>query len=401
MENPLASEFFLKLASFCRLIRFDKRGTGLSDLVNGIPTLEERMDDVRAVMDAVGSERAALFGFSEGGPMSIVFAATYPKRTSALILYGTYAKGAWAPDYPWRSNDEQFAAVLKRNEQNWGTGSSIEYYSPSLADDEAARQFIARLERSSASPAAARTLFQMARDIDVRTVLPTIDVPTLVLHRDKETIGVENGRYIARHIRNATYVELSGVDHTPWTGNASEILAEVELFLTGQSRVVESDIDRVLATVLFTDIVDSTKQLVSKGDRAWKDLLARHHRLVRQELGRYRGREINTMGDGFLASFDGPARAVRCAQAIVTGVKALGLKVRAGVHTGECEVMGDDLGGVAVHIGARISGLASPGEVLVSSTVRDLVSGSGLKFDDRGAHVLKGVPGEWQLLAAV
>jgi pimeloyl-ACP methyl ester carboxylesterase len=400
MEAPLSSNFFRRLSSFCRLIRFDKRGTGLSDRTGPIPTIEDRMDDVRAVMDAAGSERAALCGFSEGGPMSIVFAATYPQRTSALILYGTYARRAWAPDNAWGTTDEQQAARLKSIEKRWGSGSSLEAYAPSLAGDQELRRFLGRLERSSASPGAAQTLLRMNHAIDVRQVLPTIGVPTLVLHRTGDVINVEHGRYMARHIRGANYVEFPGMDHLPWVGDSNSILGEIETFLTGQRRDIESESDRVLATILFTDIVEATNRLVELGDRGWKELLTQHHSLVRDQLARHRGREIDTAGDGFLVAFDGPARAVRCGRAIVDSVKKLGIHVRAGVHTGECEMIGEKLGGIAVHIGARIGALAAPDEVLVSRTVSDLVAGSGLRFEERGTHSLKGVPGSWQLLAA-
>jgi class 3 adenylate cyclase len=400
LEMPLTANFFARLASFCRLIRFDKRGTGLSDRLSGIPTLEERMDDVRAVMDAAGSTRAALLGMSEGGPMCIVFAATYPQRTSALILYGAFARAAWAPDNPWGTTDEKQEAFDKARDENWGQGKSVDAFMPSLAGDEELRKFAGRMERASASPGAVRTLVRMNHGIDVRHVLPTVGVPTLVLHRTGDVINVEHGRYLARHIAGAKYVEFPGRDHNPWVGDANSIIGEVEAFLTGARRDIEPDLDRVLATVLFTDIVGATTRVVELGDRAWKDLLTQHHLLVREQLRRHRGREINTAGDGFLAAFDGPARAVRCGRAIADAVKTLGIHIRAGVHTGECEVMGEDLGGIAVHIGARIGALAEADQVLVSSTVRDLVSGSGLNFEDRGTHTLKGVPGEWHLLAA-
>jgi class 3 adenylate cyclase/pimeloyl-ACP methyl ester carboxylesterase len=401
MEWPLFANFVRRLASSCRLIRFDKRGTGLSDRTGSIPTIEDRMDDVRAVMDAAGSERAALLGSSEGGPMSIVFAATYPQRTSALILYGAFARRAWAPDYVWGRTDEQLAAELKSIEEKWGQGDVIRLAAPGLADDQETRRFLGRLERSSASPGAVQTLLSMNQAIDVRHVLPTISVPTLVLHRNGDAINVEHGRYIACHIGGAKYVEFPGMDHLPWVGDSNSILGEIESFLTGGRREIEPDFDRVLATVLFTDIVGATTRVVELGDRAWKDLLTQHHLLVREQLRRHRGREINTAGDAFLAAFDGPARAVRCGRAIADAVKKLGIHIRAGVHTGECELMGENLGGIAVHIGARIGALAAADQVLVSSTVRDLVAGSGLRFEDRGTHTLKGVPGEWHLLAAM
>jgi class 3 adenylate cyclase len=358
------------------------------------------MDDVRAVMDAVGSTRAALLGFSEGGPMSILFAATYPQRTSALILYGAFSRGAWAPDYPWGRTDDQLEAFLKLREKEWGQGKGLDSFMPSLAGDEELRKFVGRLERASASPGAAHTITRMNHGIDVRHVLPTIGVPTLVLHRTGDVINVEHGRYLARHIKGAKYVEFPGIDHNPWVGDANSVLDEIETFLTGSRREIEPDIDRVLASILFTDIVDATTRVVELGDRGWRDLLTQHHSLVRDQLTRHRGREIDTAGDGFLAAFDGPARAVRCGRAIVDSVKKLGIHVRAGVHTGECEVIGEKLGGIALHIGARIGALAAPDEVLVSKTVTDLVAGSGLRFEERGTHSLKGVPGSWQLLAA-
>jgi class 3 adenylate cyclase len=401
MEWPLYANFFKRLASFCRLIQFDKRGTGLSDRTGPIPTIEERMDDVRAVMDAAGSERAALLGFSEGGPMSIVFAATYPQRTSALILYGAMARYAWAPDNAWGRTEEQQVARCKTIEEKWGQGNLIDLVCPSVADDKELRRNFARIERASASPGAAQVLLRMNHAIDVRHALPTIGVPTLVLHRTGDlSVNVEHGRYLARHIKDAKYGEFSSADHLPWVGDSNSILGEIESFLTGQRRDVETDSDRVLATILFTDIVEATSRLVELGDRGWKDLLTQHHSLIREHLTRHRGREIDTAGDGLLAAFDGPARAVRCGRAIVDSVRRLGIHVRAGVHTGECEVIGEKLGGIAVHIGARIGALAAPDEVLVSRTVSDLVAGSGLRFEERGTHSLKGVPGSWQLLAA-
>jgi pimeloyl-ACP methyl ester carboxylesterase/class 3 adenylate cyclase len=400
MEEPRSARWFERLASFSRLIRFDKRGTGLSDRVSAIPTLEERMDDVRAVMDTVGSKRAALLGSSEGGPMSILFSATYPQRTSELILYGGLARVAWAVDYPWGVTAEQFAARLRSREKDWGQGRSIEIMAPSLASNEEYRKWASRFERDCATPGAFRALAQMNYEIDIRHVLPTVSVPTLVLHRTGDwAVNVEHGRYLARHIPGAKYVEFPGDDHLPWVGNVDALYDEIQAFLTGARSGPEHD--RVLATVLFTDVVDATKRAGEIGDRAWKELLSQHNFLVRQQLQRHRGREIDTAGDGFLAAFDGPARAVRCGRAIADAVKTLGICVRAGVHTGECEVMGEKLRGIAVHIGARVAAIAAPDEVLVSSTVKDLVAGSGLRFENRGVHVLKGVPGEWTLLAAV
>jgi pimeloyl-ACP methyl ester carboxylesterase len=399
-DNPRIVRAFERLSSFCRLIRFDKRGTGLSDRVSGVASLEERMDDVRAVMDAVGSKRAALLGISEGGPMSILFAATYPERTSALVLYGSFARDAWAPDNPWGTTQERQAELDMNRAATWGEGLGARVVAPDLADDDEFRRWFGRLERGAATPATIKALGQMNLEIDVRSVLSAIAVPTLVVHRTGDlVVNVENGRLIARTIPGANLVELPGRNHAPWAVDAGPLLEEIEAFLTGVRSSPE--LDRVLATLLFTDIVGSTERAAAIGDSAWKELLEHHRFAVRQQLERHRGREINTTGDGFLASFDGPARAVRCGRAIVDTARALGIQVRAGVHTGECEVMGDDLGGIAVHIGARVAGQAMPDEVLVSSTVKDLVAGAGLRFESRGLRVLKGVPGEWSLFSAV
>jgi class 3 adenylate cyclase len=395
-EHPWSARFFERLGSFSRLIRFDKRGTGLSDRVGGIPTLEQRMDDVRAVMDAVGSERAALFGVSEGGPMSLLFAATYPLRISALVLYGCYARRSWAPDHPWGHTEEEWRAMIDTIEERWGQGSDGR--APSASGDESYRQWWGTYQRLAASPGAAVAVMQMNKEIDVRSILSAIRVPTLVAHRTGDrVIRVEQGRFLAEHVPGARLVELAGVDHAPWAGNMDAILDEVEEFLTGDRHAPETD--RVLATVLFTDIVGSTERAAALGDRKWRDLLEGYYALARRELARFRGREVDTAGDGFFASFDGPARGIRCGAAIAAGVRPLGIEVRAGLHTGECEVIGDKVGGIAVHIGARVAGLAKPGEVLVSNTVKDLVAGSGIGFEERGAHVLKGVPGEWRLFA--
>jgi len=392
-EEPLCARFLERLAGFSRLILFDKRGTGLSDREFGVPTLEQRMDDVRAVMAAADSARAAVLGISEGGAMSALFAATYPERTAALVLYGTFAEfRSWVP------TREHLERMLRAMDEEWGTGNSLPHFAPSLAGEPRFRRWWARFERSGASPGAVMALMRMNSEIDVRHVLPAIRVPTLVLHRtDDVTVDVEAGRYQAAHIPGATYVELPGVDHLAFAGDAEPVLAEIEEFLTGVRPVAEPD--RVLATVLFTDIVDSTKRAAALGDRHWREVLEAHHAATRRELGRHRGREVKTLGDGFLAAFDGPARAVRCAEAIAAAVRPLGINVRAGLHTGECEVMGDDLGGLAVHIAARVAAQAGPGEVLVSSTVKDLVAGSGLRFDDRGPRALKGIPDEWRLFA--
>ena len=392
-EEPASARFLERLSSFSRLILFDKRGTGLSDRVAELPTLEERMDDLRAVLENAGSTRAAVLGISEGGAMSVLFAATYPERTSALVLYGTFAQfGSWMP------SPEHFEQFLSRIERTWGTGSSLAHFAPSVALDENFRLWWARHERLGASPGAAIALMRMNRDIDVRHVLPTIRVPTLVLHRTSDvTVNVEAGRFQAAQIPGAKYVELPGADHLPFVGDADSILEEIEEFLTGERPA--PDADRVLATVLFTDIVGSTELATRFGDRRWRDLLQAHHSIVRRELARFRGREVDTAGDGFLATFDGPARAIRCACAIADSVQPLGLKVRAGLHTGECEIMGPKVGGIAVHIGARVAAMAGADEVWVSSTAKDLVAGSGLRFADRGAHGLKGIPGDWRLFA--
>jgi pimeloyl-ACP methyl ester carboxylesterase len=398
-EDPSLSHFLRRLASFSRLILLDRRGTGLSDRVNELPSLEQRMDDVRAVMDAAGVERAALFGLSEGGPMCLTFAATYPHRTSALILYGTFARMLRAPDYPIGVPAELLGKFLEFVEQSWGTGFlSADYFAPSMARDEAFRRSWARFERLAVSPAGIKALLRITQDTDARHALSVIRLPTLVIHRvGDHVVRVENARYIAERIQGAKYVELPGPDHFPFVGDTDAILDEVEEFLTGARRGQEPD--RVLATVMFTDIVGATERAVALGDRRWRDLLDRHHAVVREQLSRFRGREIDTAGDGFLASFDGPARAVRCAGAIVREMRHLGLEIRAGLHTGECELLDDKLSGVAVHTGARVASLAAAGEVLVSGTVKDLVAGSGLTFDDRGVHTLKGLPGEWRLYA--
>jgi class 3 adenylate cyclase/alpha-beta hydrolase superfamily lysophospholipase len=388
---------FERLASFSRLILFDKRGTGMSDRVpnDRLPTLEERMDDVRAVMDAVGSERAAVFGASEGGNMSILFAATHPQRTVALCTFGCYAKRIWSPDYPWAPTPEARELTYQAIERDWATG--FDATAPSLDPERMAE--LVTYYRRCASPGAALALMKMNTQIDVRAVLPTIRVPTLIMHRiGDHDATIEEGRYLAEHIPGAHFVEFPGVDHSWWTQTRDGIIDEIEELLTGTKPAREGD--RVLATVLFTDIVGATRGVVGRGDRPWLDLLRQHHTLVRKELVRFRGREINTIGDSFVAVFDGPARAIRCACNIRAAVTQLGIEVRAGLHTGEIELLGDDIGGIAVHIGARIAAAAQPSEVLVSSTVRDLVAGSAIAFVDRGARVLKGIPGERRLFAA-
>jgi class 3 adenylate cyclase/predicted alpha/beta hydrolase len=394
-ENPAVVRLNARLAAFSRLIRFDKRGTGLSDRMAGIATLEERMDDVRAVMDAVGAQRAALLGIFEGGAMSMLFAATYPERTRALVLYGTYAH------YPtWVLSPEKLESLVRTIDRGWGTGAiTSEVFFPGRMPDAAARRDWGRFERLSASPSAAIALQRMNSEIDVRKILPAIRVPTLVLHQsDDPRVNVAAARYLVDKIPGAKYAELPGSDYLPMVGDTDCIADEVEEFLTGSRTAAEPD--RVLATVLFTDIVDSTKRAAELGDRDWRLLRDRHDDAIRQELARYRGREVKTLGDGFLATFDGPARAVRCASAIVERVRPLGVDVRSGLHTGEIEIQRDDIGGIAVHIAARVADMAGVGEVLVSSTVRDLVAGSGLRFHDRGSHALKGLPEPLHLFAA-
>ncbi len=400
-EEPTLARFLNRLASFSRLVLFDKRGTGLSDRVpdDRLPTLEERLEDVCAVVEAVGAERVDVFGFSEGGNLATLFAATYPERTEALIAFGIFAKREWSPDYPWAPTAAARRKEIALVRREWGGEMDLHILAPSVAGDEAFKRRLATYFRRSASPGAAAALLAMNTQIDIRAILPTIGVPTLVLHRtgDRDA-NIEEGRWIASRIPGARLVELPGIDHLPWVGDQDVVLDEIEEFLTGAR--VGAVPDRVLTTLLFTDVVGSTQRAVDLGDRAWRDLIEAHHLLVRGELDRWRGREIDTAGDGFLAAFDGPARAVRCAHAVVAGVRDLGLEVRAGVHTGECERVGDALRGIAVHIGARVAAEAGAGEVLVSGTVKDLVAGSGLVFDDRGSATLKGVPGEWRLFAA-
>jgi class 3 adenylate cyclase len=398
-EEPSLAHFYDRLATFRRVISFDKRGTGLSDPVPHAPSLEENVEDLRAVMDAVGSERADVVGVSEGGAMAALFAAVHPERTRSLVLYGAYSRVLWAPDYPCGLRAELLDRLLEVVDARWGDGVGLGAWAPSCADDVRMRTRWARLQRTAASPGMAHSLLALYPQIDIRAVLGTIGVPTLVLHRrDDRMINIEMGRYLAERIPGAKLVELDGADHLFWVGEADAILDEIEEFLTGLRRGPEPD--RVLATVLFTDLVGSTELAVELGDTRWRYLLESHQAQVRRQLERFRGREVKTMGDGFLATFDGPARAIRCAQAVVDQSRGLGLETRAGLHTGECELMNDDVGGIAVHIAARVATLAKAGEVLVSSTVKDLVAGSGLTFADRGVHALKGVPDDWRLFAA-
>jgi pimeloyl-ACP methyl ester carboxylesterase len=398
-EEPGIRRFYERLASFSRLIMFDKRGMGLSDHVS-VGSLEERMDDIRAVMDAVRSERAALIGMSEGGPLSMLFSATYPERTEALLLVGAEVKEEETDDWPWgEATRESFDAAIETLPEGWGTsGENVMRFIPSAGNDPRLQDWWRRLMVESASPGTAIAFMRMAFEIDVRDIVGSVRVPTLILHRRGDKIcHVENARFLAKHIPGARYLELEGDDHIPWGQNGDEIAAEIQEFLTGARESPAPD--RVLATILFTDVVGSTERAAAVGDRRWSGLLETHHAAVRRELARFRGREIDTAGDGFLASFDGPARAIRCASAAIDSVRSLGLEIRAGVHTGECEVVGEKLGGIAVHIGARVAAKASAGEILVSGTVKDLVAGSGIAFEDRGVAELKGVPGSWPLYA--
>jgi pimeloyl-ACP methyl ester carboxylesterase len=393
--------FYRRLASFSRLILFDKRGTGLSDRValDDLPSLETRMDDMRAVLDAVGSNRAAVLGHSEGGSMCALFAATYPERTQALVMVGSAARTRWAPDYPLGATDAEIEELERSVLEGWGVElvrTLLQQFGPSIAHDEELVRAHTRATQRAASPAAAAALTRMSAMIDIRHVLQAIRVPTLVLHRADEVMA-EPSRYVGERIPGAKIVELPGADHMPWLGDQDAALAEIEEFLTGVRP--HPALDRVLATVLFTDIVGSTELAADLGDRRWRDLLEQHNGLVRRELDRFRGRELSTAGDSFLATFDGPARAVACAVSIREGARRLGIQIRFGLHTGELELVGSEIRGIAVHTGARVAAKAGPGEVLASSTVRDLVAGSGLEFEDRGSHELKGVPGEWRLYA--
>jgi pimeloyl-ACP methyl ester carboxylesterase/DNA-binding winged helix-turn-helix (wHTH) protein len=399
-REPSFARFLRRLSSFSRLILFDKRGTGLSDRVpiNRLPTLEQRMDDVRAVLDAVGSERAALCGVSEGGPMCSLFAATYPEKTSALVMIGTYAKRVRDADYPWAPTPEEREHFFEEIRRDWGGPVGLEERAPSVARDPRFREWWATYLRMGASPGAALALTQMNAEIDVRHVLPSVRVPTLVIHRaEDQCLKVEEGRYVAERIPGARYVELPGRDHLPFVGDQTAVLDEVEEFLTGARHAPEPD--RVLATVLFTRIAGSPEQRAA----AWpavglrQGLIQRLRAYVRKEVEWFRGREVDMVGDRPLAIFDGPARAVRCAYAIVEYASRLGVEMRAGLHTGECDVVDGKVTGVAAEIGVQVADRAAPGEVLVSNTVKDLVAGSGINFEDRGAHRLGRVPGEWRL----
>jgi class 3 adenylate cyclase len=399
-EQPAYSRFLHRLASFSRVILIDRLGTGLSDRLptDQISTLEQRMDDITAVMDEIGSERAALLGWSEAVMPCATFAATYPERTEALVMYGGMARILADDDNEIGVTEEEFDQWVERVADQWGSPDPIRYWAPSVAEDPAAREWFARFARLAASPGAARALWRAIRETDIRDVLATIRVPTLVIHRTEDSlVPVEHARDMAARVPGAKLVELPGQDHLWWFGDQDVIVDEIQEFLTGQREA--STPDRVLATVMFTDIVSSTERAAELGDRRWREVLQSHEAVVRRELARHRGSEVKTTGDGFLATFDGPARGITCARAISEAIRPLGIEVRAGLHTGECEVMGEDLGGIAVHTGARVSAEAGPGEVLVSSTVKDLVAGSGIEFEDRGDHQLKGLPGEWHLYA--
>jgi class 3 adenylate cyclase len=402
-EFPPLANLLTKLASFSRLIMFDKRGMGLSDPVSveSLPTIEEWIDDLRAVLDAVGSERRAILAGVAGTFMALVFAATYPERTSALVLVDPTARLAQAEDYPLGLPLAGQLEGFERMRANWGvSGGSMNFMAPNLlADRQLAQQFI-RYERQSASPGAAKAMVEMMWESDVRHVLPAIRVPTLILHHaNGPRIPPAHGRYVAERIKGARYIEIPGSANYMWAGDTTALVAEIQEFLTGARPVIEPD--RVLATVLFTDIVDSTKRAAALGDAGWRELLAEHDRDVRQALERFRGREVKTTGDGFLATFDGPARAVRCAMSIRDAIAARGMDVRSGLHTGEIQLAGADVAGIAIHIAARVCALAGPGEVLASSTVKDLVAGSGITFEPRGMHRLKGVPDPWRVFAAI
>jgi pimeloyl-ACP methyl ester carboxylesterase len=397
-EESKAARFLRRLASFSRVVVFDKRGQGLSDRPGRPPTLEDSMDDLKAVMEAAGCERPAIFGISEGGPMSALFAATYPDRVSSLILYGTYARVLEAPDFPHGTPEKELDDFFEVMMEGWGGPVGMDFWAPSLEGDPEFERWWARLLRQGTSPAGALALLDLYREIDMRPILPTIRVPSLILHRRGDRlVPVGQSQFLAEQIPGARYVELSGDEHLVTVGDQDALIDEVEEFLLGSRRAREPE--RALATVLFTDMVGSTQRAAELGDRRWCDLLERHNTIVRRQLDVHRGREVKTLGDGFLARFDGPARAIRCACAILGDLRAAGIDVRAGIHTGEVELIGDDVSGMAVNIGARISSLAAPGEVGVSGTVKELVVGSGLEFAERGVHRLRGAPGEWRLFA--
>jgi pimeloyl-ACP methyl ester carboxylesterase len=393
-DEPRLARFLSKLGGFCRVVLFDKRGTGLSDRVANLPAMDERMDDLRAVMDAVNIERAAQFGISEGGSLAALFAATHPERSQSLIVYGGFARFRhWIP------TDEGFDALMSYMDEHWGSGESLPMFAPTYANDAALRQWWGKFERLGASPSAAMALMRMNREIDISGILHSIKIPTLIVHVTDDTlVSVEGGRELAAGIPGARLVEIPGKDHLIFL-DGDKLSAEIEEFVTGSRS--SAVIDRVLATVVFTDIVNSTKRAEAKGDLAWRDLLEAHNKMVRQELSRFRGKEVKSLGDGFLATFDGPARAIHCANAIRDSLHRLEVPVRIGVHTGEVELAEDDVRGIAVHIASRVAHIGGPDDVLVSRTVKDLVAGSGIKFEDFGTHILKGIPEGWQVFRAV
>lgn len=403
-EFPGYTDFLRRLAAFARVVTFDKSGQGLSDRAAGMPSLEQRIDDIRAVMDAVGSTRAVMLGCSEGAPISVLFAATYPESISHLILYGGFARFTATRDYPFMRTEEELLARIEVLAASWGTGTlAIKGFLPSRADDPNAVLEFGKLERLNASPGALRAMFRYNMLIDVRHILPSVRVPTLVLHRRADAIiRPENGRYLAAHIPGARYVEYDDCsDHLIFGGDTAALCGDIEEFVTGdRATTVPGDLDRVLATVLFTDIVGSTRRAAEMGDQAWGRLLDEHNRAARRTVVQHRGTLVRTTGDGILATFDGPGRAIRCALAFGTAAARLGLPVRAGLHTGEIDLRGEDVGGIAVHAAARVMARAGPGEVLVSRVVTDLVAGAGLTFAGRGSHEFKGLPGRWDLFAA-
>jgi class 3 adenylate cyclase len=399
LELPAYAHFVERLSSFARVIAFDKRGMGLSDRPAVLSTFEEQMDDLRAVLDAAGSKRAVLFGFAEGAPMALLFAATYPERTSALVLWAFYARATRSLDYPFAPPPEFYTEGMEAVSAGFGRrGLFCELFAPSLEGDEAFRRWLGRVQRYAVSPGAALAWFRMAAQVDVRHVLPVLAVPTLLLHRAGDRmVRLAAARHMAQQIRTARLVEMPGDDNLFFVGDVDRVADEIEEFITGVRPAATHD--SVLATVMVTDIVGATQTAARLGDRAWRDLLEAHHRGVRAALERFGGREVDTAGDGFLATFDGPARAIRCASAIAQDLQSLHLDVRVGLHSGECELIAGKVGGIAVHIAARVAGQARPGEVLVSGTVKDLVIGSGFRFAERGSAALKGVPGEWSLFA--
>ncbi len=394
-DEPGFARWLNRLGTFARVVMFDKRGTGLSDSVSELPGMDQRMDDFRTVMDAVGLEKAAVMGISEGGSLASLFAAHHPARCQSLVLYGAFARfSSWFP------TQEALEGLFQYIDSDWGSGQSLGMFAPSMADDHAFQQWWGRFERLGANPGAAIALMRMNSEIDITDVLPTIQTTTLVVHRtDDVTIDIEGGRTLAERIPNARLFEVPGSDHLPWVGdNAGEILQEIEEFLTGEKTTQVTD--RVLATVLFTDIVNSTAQADALGDQNWRDLLDAHDKSVRQQLAVFRGNEVKSLGDGFLATFDGPARAIHCARAISNALEQLGIPARIGIHTGEVELADDDVRGIAVHIGSRIAGIGNAADVIVSRTVKDLVAGAGINFEDFGTHTLKGVPDAWQVFRA-